>query len=97
MSTIDFKFHQEIKKGQGGDTDTPHLLKFEGLVPHVGEFQSMEVGTYRDGKRKHTIGLQSFHLAPRDNSTLVTFQFNDMRRKVIKHGYVLDVTLHFKS
>ena len=45
----------------------------------------MEVGIYRDRRRKHNIGLYSFHLEPRGAGTLVTFQLNDMRRKVIKH------------
>jgi len=57
----------------------------------------MEFGIYRDGKRKHTIGLYSFHLEPKGDSTQVTFQVNDMRHKVIKHDYLLDATLHFKS
>ena len=97
MDTINFNFHKEIKKGEGSDPYSAHLLRFQGSIPHIGEFQSMEVSTYRDGKRKHTIGLQTFHLMPQGSSTLVTFQLNDMRHKVIKHGYVLDVTLRFKS
>ncbi len=98
MSTIDIPFKVEIKKGTPlNDPNSPHLLVFEGAIPHVGEFQSMEVGTYRDGRRKHSIGLYSFSQIPKGNSTLIKFQYNDSRRKVIKHDYVLEATLHYKS
>ena len=98
MIIIDSPFKKAIKKGDDlNDPNSPHLLKFEDTIPHVGEFQSMEVGIYRDGRRKHSIGLYSFHLEPRGAGTLVTFQLNDMRRKVIKHDYVLEATLHYKS
>jgi hypothetical protein len=98
MGTIDFHFNKEIKKGTDlNDPGNPHLLKFEKSIPHVGEFQSMEVQIHRDGKLKHSIGLRSFHMMPKGGGTWVTFQVIDMRRKVIKHDYVLDADLHFKS
>ena len=98
MTTIDIRFESEIKKGADlNDPNSPHLAVFEGAIPHVGEFQSMEVGIFRDGKRKHSIGLYSFAQTPKGNSTLVKFQFNDMRRKVIKHAYKLEAMLHCKS
>ena len=57
----------------------------------------MEVQIKRDGKVKHTIGLRSFHMMPKGGGTWVTFQVIDPRRKVIKHDYVLDADLHFKT
>jgi hypothetical protein len=56
----------------------------------------MEVGIFRDGKRRHSIGLYSFAQTPKGNSTLIKFQLNDMRRKVIKHAYKLEAMLHYK-
>jgi hypothetical protein len=57
----------------------PHLLVFAGTIPQVGEFQSMEVGTYRDGRRKHSIALYSLlSNTPKGNSTLIKLQRNDM-------------------
>ena len=41
--------------------------------------------------------MYSFAQTPKGNSTLIKFQFNDMRRKVIKHAYKLEAMLHFKS
>jgi len=90
----DFHFNKEIKKGTDlNDPNSPHLLKFEDMIPHVGEFQSMEMGILRDGKRKHTIGLYSFHLEPKGKSTLLRARRYSTLQNVKPTGVVFIVAV----
>ena len=92
VSTIDVPFES---KGKQLAIDDPHTVKFENSINHVGEFQSMEVQTKRDGILVYDIGLYSFHHTPRGQGSWVTFQYTDEKNCIKDHEYKLFATLHF--
>ena len=94
--TADFIFRSEIKKGTvQHEPDAPHLLFFFLFVTPVGPFHSVDVVTFRDGRRTNDIEFYSFEHMRSGNTAYATFKFYDYANVITEHDYLLTVILRY--
>ena len=73
----------------------PGALVFEAHLKYAGDYQSMEITCFQDGKAVWDRGLYSFFIEKRGTGSYVKFQFSD-RCVESTDKYTLNGTIHFR-